>query len=137
MFKRIAHVCLFTTNLPRLAGFYSKLGCSVQFKFTRKGSDFGTYLKIAPKSFIEIFEREDALSSPEPTINHFSLETDNIDKLIARLQKANISFTEKKMGVDNTWQICLVDPDGNQFEIQQYGERSMQKTGGDSVEANW
>ena len=137
MFKRIAHICLFTTNLPRLAGFYSKLGCSVQFKFTRKGDAFGTYLKIAPDSFIEIFEREDARNTTFPTLNHFALEIDNIDVLITRLKKAGISFTEKKLGVDNTWQIWLTDPDGNQFEVQQYSRKSMQRTGGQAVEADW
>ena len=39
--------------------------------------------------------------------------------------------------VDNAWQIWLTDPDGNRFEVQQYGAKSMQKTGGGAVEADW
>jgi lactoylglutathione lyase len=138
MLTRIAHICLFTSNLPRLVGFYSKIGCSVQFNFTRKGDNFGTYLKIAPDSFIEIFERETAAFSAEATMNHFCLETDNIDEFIDRLNAAGISYSEKKLGVDNAWQIWLTDPDGNQFEVQQYDEKSMQRAdSGNTIEADW
>ena len=52
------------------------------------------------------------------------------------LQARGITFPEKKLGCDHTWQIWLKDPDGNAFEVHQYTPGSMQFTGG-TVEADW
>jgi predicted enzyme related to lactoylglutathione lyase len=69
-------------------------------------------------------------------ILHFCLETDDIDAVVARLTELGVPVTPKKLGVDNSWQAWLEDPDGNKIEIHQYTPTSTQLTGG-TVEADW
>jgi len=136
LFKRLAHVCLHAQNLQRSLDFYHKLGFVDRFKFTRKGKDFGMYMEIADKTYIEVFE----VPRTGPVVNnglaHFCLETDDMDALMAHLSAQGVAFTPKKQGIDFTWQIWLEDPDGNKFEVHQYTEKSMQQKGG-VVEADW
>jgi catechol 2,3-dioxygenase-like lactoylglutathione lyase family enzyme len=137
MFTRIAHVCLNTRDLTRSVAYYEKLGFQTLFRFTRRGAEFGVYMKLSEGNFIEIFE-DPAMG---PVVNnglaHFCLETADIDAVIARLTERGIPCTPKKLGVDNTWQIWLEDPDGNRFEVHQYTPASTQLGGGGSVEADW
>jgi lactoylglutathione lyase len=136
MFKRIAHVCLNVKSLDRSLDFYTRLGLQPVFRFTRIGRPFGVYLRLAESTFIEIFE-DPGLQSPVNTgLVHFCLETHDLDSTMRTLAAQGISFTEKKLGCDHTWQIWLKDPDGNAFEVHQYTPKSMQFAGG-TVEADW
>ena len=137
MFKRIAHVSLKTKDLQKSIEYYSKLGFSVQFMFTNNGADYGVYLKIGPDNFIEIFEDKNLGTVVNNGIAHFCLETDSIDAVIEQLTALQVPFTPKKLGCDSSWQIWLTDPDGNQFEVHQYTENSMQRKEGGSVEIDW
>jgi hypothetical protein len=56
--------------------------------------------------------------------------------VMATLKERGVEFTPKKLGVDNTWQIWLEDPDGNRFEVHQYTPQSTQYSGG-TIEADW
>jgi lactoylglutathione lyase/glyoxylase I family protein len=137
MITRIAHVCLNVKDLNRSVEYYSKLGFKTRFRFTRKGKLFGAYLEISEGNYIELFEQPNMDAPVNTGIIHFCLETENIDALMEDLKKKNISFTEKKLGCDNTYQIWLKDPDGNAFEVHCYTENSAQKLGGVDVEATW
>ena len=136
MFKRIAHVCLSARDLERSVAYYEKLGFVRVFPFTRNGVVFGYYLKFAERSYLEIFEDKDLGPVVNNGILHFCLETDDIDAVMAQLAERGVAFTPKKLGVDNTWQIWLEDPDGNKFEVHQYTPASTQFLGG-TVEADW
>ena len=136
MFKRIAHVCLSVKDLDRSIAFYQKLGLTVLFRFTRKGEKFGVYMKIDEGSFVEMFEDLDMGPVVNNGILHFALETDDIDAVVAQLTERGVACTPKKLGVDNTWQTWMEDPDGNRFEVHQYTPASTQFTGG-TVEADW
>jgi catechol 2,3-dioxygenase-like lactoylglutathione lyase family enzyme len=136
MFKRIAHVCLNVKDLDRSIAWYEKLGLRPLFDFTRGGKRFGVYMKIAEGSFIEIFEEPELGPVVNNGLAHFCLETDDIDAVMASLTERGVAFAPKKLGVDNTYQIWLEDPDGNRFEVHQYTPASTQFSGG-SVEADW
>ena len=136
MFTRIAHVCLNARDLQRSVDYYEKLGFVKRFRFTRKGSTFGFYMEVCPGTYVEIFEDPKLGEVVNNGIVHFCLETDDIDKVISDLTARGVDVTPKKMGVDNTWQCWLEDPDGNRFEVHQYTETSTQRLGGD-VEADW
>ena len=136
MFKRIAHVCLNVKDLDRSIAYYEKLGLTIVFRFTRHGAPYGVYMKISDGSFIEFFEEPGMGPVVNNGIVHFALETDDIDALAAKLAESGIVTSPKKLGVDNTWQTWLQDPDGNRFEIHQYTPQSMQFSGG-TVEADW
>jgi lactoylglutathione lyase/glyoxylase I family protein len=136
MFTRLAHVCLHVRDLARSAEFYTRLGFTPRFRFTRAGAPFGIYFEVGPGSYVEMFE-DRSLEVPVNTgIVHFCLESDNLDGTVATLRQRGIPFTEKKLGCDNTWQIWLRDPDGNPFEVHQYTDQSLQHVGG-TVEADW
>ncbi len=135
-FKRIAHVCLHVTDLQRSLAYYKKLGFTERFNFTRKGKDFGRYLEIADKCYIEIFEEPTRGPVVNNGIAHFCLETENLDGLMAYLDSQGVSYTPKKLGGDFAWQIWLEDPDGNKFEVHAYTDKSMQVHGG-TMEADW
>jgi catechol 2,3-dioxygenase-like lactoylglutathione lyase family enzyme len=136
MLTRIAHVCLNVQNLERSLAFYTRLGLTPVFRFTRNGKLFGIYLKLAEASFIEIFENPQLEKPVNTGLLHFCLETQDLDGLMAGLRQRGIVFKEKKLGCDHTWQIWLEDPDGNAFEVHQYTEKSLQFIGG-TVEADW
>lgn len=136
MFTRLAHVCLNVKNLDRSVEYYTRLGFAPRFRFTREGRPFGAYLEIAPDQYIEMFE-DPTLDKPRNTgLVHFCLESADLEAEMARLAGLEIPFTEKKLGCDHTYQIWLSDPDGNAFEVHQYTDRSLQRTGG-TVEADW
>ena len=137
MFTRIAHVCLTAKDLHASIAYYAKLGCTIRFKFTRQGADYGVYLQMAPGSFIEIFEDKNRGPVVVGGIAHFCLETASLDSLMEKLTAAGVPFTPDKLGCDHTRQIWLADPDGNQFEVHQYTDKSMQLRGGGVVEADW
>jgi catechol 2,3-dioxygenase-like lactoylglutathione lyase family enzyme len=136
MIKGIAHVCLNVRSFAKSFDYYTALGFQVKFRFTRKNSDFGAYLEIAPGNYLELFETAGASDAHPGGIAHFCLETDDIDGFISRCTSANIPVSPKKLGCDNTWQVWLNDPDGNAFEVHQYTEKSSQRTG-ESIEADW
>jgi catechol 2,3-dioxygenase-like lactoylglutathione lyase family enzyme len=136
MFKRIAHVCLNVKDLQRSIAFYEKLGMRIGFRFTRKGSQFGVYMEISEGNYVEMFEDTNMGQVVNNGLAHFALETDDIDAVMAQLTERGVPFTPKKLGVDNTWQIWLEDPDGNKFEVHQYTPASTQFSGG-TVEADW
>ncbi|MCL2101862.1 MAG: VOC family protein [Fibromonadales bacterium] len=132
----LAHVCLNVKNLERSMEYYQKLGFKPKFKFTRNGRHYGHYLEICPNHYIELFEDPDMDAPLNTGIVHFCLECQDLDALISELDSKGISYTNKKLGCDNTYQIWLTDPDGNAFEVHQYTQSSLQKTGGE-VEADW
>jgi catechol 2,3-dioxygenase-like lactoylglutathione lyase family enzyme len=136
MFTRLAHVCLNVQDLRRSLEFYTRLGFTPVFRFTKQGQPFGAYLKLAPDQFIELFEKPDLGAPVNTGLVHFCLETADLDALMADLRTKGIPFTDKKRGCDDTWQIWLKDPDGNAFEVHQYTDTSRQYTGG-TVEADW
>jgi catechol 2,3-dioxygenase-like lactoylglutathione lyase family enzyme len=136
LFKRLAHVCLNVQDLQRSLDYYHKLGFRDRFRFTRKGRDYGRYLEIADKTYIEVFEEPNRTAAAQGGLAHFCLETEDLDRLIARLDDQRIPHTPKTQGCDFTWQIWLEDPDGNTFEVHEYSDKSMQLNGG-VAEADW
>jgi hypothetical protein len=69
MIKRLAHACLFSTNLERTKSFYCAiLGLQVKFAFLKNGRLFGFYLEVAEDQFIEVFVWDHAQKNEEPHI---------------------------------------------------------------------
>lgn len=63
---------------------------------------------------------------------HYSLEVEDIkayrQEIIARGGAQHLD-TEISMGMDNTWQFWMHDPDGNKFEVMEYTPQSYQVVG--------
>lgn len=136
MIVRIAHICLHVRSLAESVAFYERLGFRPIFRFTRDGAPYGAYLEISPGNFLEFFEEPAGSGVQTGSLRHFCLETDDMDATVRQLDGAGIAHTELRRGCDDTWQIWLRDPDGNDFEIHAYSATSRQFVGGD-VEVDW
>ena len=108
MITRIAHVCLNVKDLDASLAFYEKvLKLKRQFNFVRKGKAIGAYFEVAQGNYLEMFQK-DLAGVTNTGIVHFCLETDDIDKVGAWLEKNKVQTTPKKLGADRSWQIWLL-----------------------------
>lgn len=134
--KRIAHVCIQTSDLARAERFYcSVLGLKKRFEFMRGDKRIGFYLSAGGSTFIEVFKAPPAARKPAPIL-HFCLEVDDIQSAYRHLKKHGIEATKPKLGCDRSWQTWFNDPDGIAIEFHAYTAGSRQKTGG-VCQANW
>ena len=137
MIKALAHICILSSDLNRSLDFYcGALGLKRHFDFFKDGALFGFYLQIGPGQFIEIFKAGPAAEIRSQRIHHFCLEVDDIDAVREKLIKHGVEVTPKKLGCDQTWQCWCKDPDGVDFEFQQYTANSSQFTKTNCV-ADW
>lgn len=129
MIKGIAHVCLSATDLAAMERFYcSGLGFKKAFDFIRNDRVIGFYLKLSESSYIEVFEQDQIDVKANGPIRHFCLEVDDIEQIGRRLTENGYEATEKKLAVDQSWQMWTTAPSGMRLEFQQYTDRSSQIT---------
>lgn len=135
--KQVAHVCIFARDLKATEAFWTGvLGMTVAFRFTRNGAPYGFYLDAGGRSNVEVFQKSDSSFSDANQINHICLEVNDLDDAVAQIRAAGVKITDKKMGVDDTWQAWTADPNGVRIELFEYTDKSAQFVGGDRV-ANW
>ncbi len=135
--RQVAHVCIFAHDLDATEAFWlGVLGLPVAFRFTRNGAPYGFYLTAGGTTNIEVFLKTAAAFAETDRINHICLEVHSIDDAIAAIRAAGVTITDKKLGVDDTWQAWTADPNGVKIELFEYTSRSAQFVGGDRV-ANW
>lgn len=138
--RQVAHVCILTGDLAGTRDFYVRvLGLPVKFEFLRDGRAFGFYLDAGGRTNVEVFERSDVGSdvvAPAARIDHLCLEVEDIEAAIAHVRGEGVAITDGKLGVDETWQAWVTDPNGVRIELFQYTGRSAQFVGGDRV-ADW
>ena len=134
MIKRLAHICIHAEDLSETQTFFCDiLGLEKGFEFIKDGAVFGFYLKLGGDTFIEVFKVE---SAEVGNIDHIAIETDDIDQIISVLRTNGYEASEKKLGVDNTWQSWTRDPNGVRIEFHQYTKESLQFKGG-ACEVDW
>ena len=128
----IGHVALKVSDINRSLAFYrDRLGFQEMMHLDRDdGSLWLVYLRITDTQFLELFpggEGEEAPGPDRTAINHFCLETADLDATANALRAAGITLTvEPKMGLDGNRQCWIADPDGNRIEFMQMGPASMQ-----------
>lgn len=89
------------------------------------------YLEVSPGQFIELFAPEQGMVTNDTASSlgyqHFCFEVADIQSACEKLQNAGIQIRRgPKLGLDQTWQLWIEDPDGNQIEFHQYTDRSLQ-----------
>lgn len=129
MITGIAHVCYRVRDLDRALAFYVEgLGFRHAFDFKRDdGSRFGAYLKVGPRSFVELFVDDHASGAREgQSYGHLCLEVDDLARTAAELRARGVAVDEPKLGSDHSWQAWLADPDDNRIELHQYTPESWQ-----------
>jgi lactoylglutathione lyase len=128
----IGHVALKVADIERALEFYrDRLGFAEMMRLNREdGSLWLVYLRITDTQFIELFpggEGDRAPGSNATAINHFCLESHDLDATAEALRQAGIRLTvEPKMGLDHNRQCWIEDPDGNRIEFMQMSPQSMQ-----------
>lgn len=139
LIRQVAHTCIFAHDLEATANFYRDvLGIAKAFDFRRGADTIGFYLDLGGRTFIEVFRKPESSFAETDQINHICLETDDLDNLIAHVRAQGVPITDKKLGVDGTWQAWTSDPNGVKLEIFQYTENSMQfAEKGGVCQVNW
>lgn len=137
LIKQVAHVCIFAHDLEATEAFWSGvLGMPVAFRFTRNEAPYGFYLTAGGRTNIEVFQKSETQFSDANQINHICLEVNSLDEAVTAIRAKGIAVTDKKLGVDDTWQAWTADPNGVKIELFEYTDKSAQFVGGDRV-ANW
>jgi catechol 2,3-dioxygenase-like lactoylglutathione lyase family enzyme len=137
MIRQLAHLNFVTNDLSKIIDFYvDKLGMRVKFTLDNKeGKPFGYYFECGNSSFLEFFDQKMAAevwggSVEELTsgtrYRHFCLEVTGLDEFCKTLKGKGVDVSDIKMGMDNSRQAWITDPDGNQIELMEYGYSSMQ-----------
>ncbi|KAF0096085.1 MAG: Glyoxalase/bleomycin resistance protein/dioxygenase [Puniceicoccaceae bacterium 5H] len=129
--KRLAHVCLRTSDLAATRQFYCDvLGFTHVFDFFRKGEVVGFYFQVAEAQFIEVFY-EDKIEADNGShvLFHFCLECEDLKATRQKLLDAGYAPGEIIMPKDNTYQFWVKDPNGMGVEFQEYTKDSCQFTG--------
>lgn len=127
MIKGLAHACYLVKDLAAAERFYcDTLGLQRAFEFRdEKRGKYGVYLKVGPRAFIELFAGDPGTASGG-SYRHICLEVDRVADEVERLRKAGLSVTDPKLGMDQSWQAWIKDPDGNAIELHEYTAASWQ-----------
>ncbi|WDQ98473.1 VOC family protein [Devosia sp. J2-20] len=137
--KQVAHACIFAHDLAATEAFYRDvLGIPTAFTFMRAEERIGYYLDLGARTFIEVFSKANSSFDETNQINHICLETEDMDGLLAHVRSQGVTITDKKRGVDGTWQAWMADPNGVKLEIFEYTADSLQfKPHGSVCAVNW
>ncbi len=141
MIRQLAHLNFVTNDLPAIIDFYvEKLGMQVKFTLNNEeGVPFGYYFGCGNATFLEFFDQTLAVKqwggqvqalTPGTRYKHFCLEVVGLDEYRQKLLEKGVTVTEITLGMDNSRQAWVTDPDGNAIELMEYGPRSLQLTGG-------
>ncbi|WP_145407587.1 VOC family protein [Paenibacillus xylanexedens] len=135
----IAHAGMKVKDMERSLQFYCD-GLGFKRKFTlyrdeEQSQPWIEYLEFGDKQFVELFysyeERKERPNLKEYyAMYHLALVVDDIHEAAQQFRAKGIPLkSEPVLGPDHTWQLWIVDPDGNELEIMQYTERSFQLIG--------
>jgi catechol 2,3-dioxygenase-like lactoylglutathione lyase family enzyme len=140
MIRQLAHLNFVTNDLSRIIDFYvNKLGMNVKFALNnQQGQPFGYYFGCGNTTFLEFFDQamaaevwggnvEELTSGTQ--YKHFCLEVMGLDEYCQTLKSRGVMVSEVSMGMDNSRQAWIADPDGNAIELMEYGPASMQLAG--------
>jgi len=140
MIRQLAHLNFVTNDLSKIIDFYvNKLGMKIKFTLNNKqGQPFGYYFECGNSTFLEFFDQAMAVEvwggqvvelNIGTRYKHFCLEVTGLDEFCKELKSKGVAVTDISMGMDNSRQAWIADPDGNQIELMEYGFASLQLTG--------
>ena len=140
MIRKLAHLNFVTNDLEKIIDFYvNKLGLKVKFTLDNKDSKpFGYYFACGDTTFLEFFDQKMAVDMwggkvEELNIGtryrHFCLEVTAIEEFCQMLKDKGVQVSPITMGMDNSRQAWIADPDGNAIELMEYGFSSLQLNG--------
>ena len=137
MIRQLAHLNFLTNDLSRIINFYvNNLGMNVKFTLNNKEDQpFGYYFGCGNTTFLEFFDQAMAAEvwggdvaelTAGTRYKHFCLEVTGLDEYCNLLKSKGVQVSEISMGMDNSRQAWITDPDGNAIELMEYGASSLQ-----------
>ena len=140
MIRKLAHLNFVTNDLERIIDFYvNKLGMDIRFTLNNKeDKPFGYYFACGDTTFLEFFDQAMAAEvwggnvvelSIGARYKHFCLEVTGLNEFCTMLKTKGVNVSEISIGMDNSRQAWINDPDGNRIELMEYGPSSLQLTG--------
>jgi lactoylglutathione lyase len=125
--------------MDKLVAFYQDvIGLNIKFSFRLEdGTIFGHYFDLGNTTFLEIFDQKGAAKQWGGTVTtmkenvgvfyqHFCLEVEDLEGYCQMLRSKNIPVTDISVGLDNSKQAWIKDPDGNSIELMEYTKDSLQ-----------
>ena len=148
MIRGVHHVAVSTSDLDRLAGFYTELFGFETVMSTSwcdrpvideivglSGSAARQVMLKSGNAFIEIFEYETPAGDPGPEqrtaadrgYTHFCIDVEDIDAEYDRLSAAGMQFHCPPPQLSGGWVRATYgrDPDGNIIELQEIVDRDL------------
>jgi len=128
----LGHVAIKVTDLDRSLNYYvNKLGFPEMLRLKKDdGSVWLVYLRITDDQYLEVFpgaENDRAPGWNANGLNHVCLTVDNIDTVLAQIEKAGLPLLlPLKTAIDGNRQAWLEDPDGNRIELMEMAPASLQ-----------
>lgn len=126
MLKRLSHVCLGSTDLPRTIAFYRNLlGCRLAHEFRNDAGElYGVFLFCNNGSFLEFF-LERAPTPKGGLYRHLCFEVDSIEVMAEKFRQLGYAATVRRGRTDRVLQFFVEDPDGNVVEFQEHDRESV------------
>ncbi len=130
-FTGIGHMAFVVGDMEKSMEFYSNiLGFELFDTLDRNGAKWINYLRVSPKSHIELFYggTEKYVRAPLSSgFFHMCLECEDVYKTVEYLRSKGVEIdTDTSKGADNNFQAWIHDPDGNKIELMTIGEGSPQ-----------
>lgn len=144
-YTQLGHPALLCNDMPAMLDFYTKkLGFREVFSLKKDdGSMWLTYVQIARGQFVELFYT--SYPSPNKTkersFHHYCIEVDDMAAALAELKERGVEVyngpvdngkrmevpnPDHKPGMCGTLCAFIRDPEGNDIEIQQFTDQSLQ-----------
>ncbi len=140
MITQLAHLNFFSDKHKEMVDFYTKkLGLKIAFTLDNdKGVPFGWYIKCGKMTFIEIFNQAGAVRQWGGRVvalkhgsryRHLCFEVKKLETYRDLLVKRGVNISPITVGMDNSKQAWIKDPDGNDIELMEYTPTSFQTRG--------
>jgi lactoylglutathione lyase len=140
MITQLAHLNFFSDQPASMVDFYvHKLGLKIAFTLDNdKGEAFGWYVQCGKMTFIEIFDQAGAVRQWGGTVvelqsgskyKHLCFEVEDLEDYHKVLVGRGVSISPITVGMDNSKQAWIKDPDNNDIELMEYTPTSFQVRG--------
>jgi catechol 2,3-dioxygenase-like lactoylglutathione lyase family enzyme len=137
MIAQLAHINFFSDQPKEMVDFYvDKLGLRIAFTLDdAKGVPFGWYVGCGKMTFIEIFDQAGAVKQWGGRVEslqhgnmyrHLCFEVKDLAAYRAVLVRKGVDVSQITIGLDNSKQAWIKDPDGNDIELMEYTPASFQ-----------
>lgn len=137
MITQLAHINFFSDQPKAMVDFYvDKLGLKIAFTLDdTAGAPFGWYIGCGKMTFIEIFNQAGAVKQWGGRVEslqhgtmyrHLCFEVKDLAAYKAVLTRKGVSISQITIGMDNSKQAWIKDPDGNDIELMEYTPTSFQ-----------